>query len=122
LGEVFAWSWNRSRWPVIAGLLIIAMAMLYYFGPEVEQEWKEITTGSAVAVIGWLLTSLGVVFSVDHFGAFNATDGSIGAVVVWLTWMYLSGLFVLIGGEINAEIEPAAPGGKAPGEKLLLRS
>jgi membrane protein len=119
LGEVFALSWNLVRWPVIVGLLIIAMAMLYYFAPDVEQEWKWITPGSAFAVIGWLLTSLGFAFYVNHFGSYNATYGTIGAVIVLLTWMYLTGLFVLIGGEINAEIEHASQDGKDPGEKQL---
>jgi membrane protein len=119
LGEVFALSWNLVRWPVIVGLLIIAMAMLYYFAPDVEQEWKWITPGSAFAVIGWLLTSLGFSFYVNHFGSYNATYGTIGAVIVLLTWMYLTGLFVLIGGEINAEIEHASQDGKDPGEKQL---
>ena len=119
LGEVFALIWNLVRWPVIVGMLIIAMAMLYYFAPDVEQEWKWITPGSAFAVIGWLLTSLGFAFYVNHFGSYNATYGTIGAVIVLLTWMYLTGLFVLIGGEINAEIEHASQDGKDPGEKQL---
>jgi membrane protein len=119
LGEVFAWSWNLVRWPVIVGLLIIAMALLYYGAPDVEQKWQWITPGSAVAVIGWLLTSLGFAFYVNHFGSYNATYGSIGAVIVLLTWMYLSGLFILIGGELNAEIEHASQDGKDPGEKQL---
>jgi membrane protein len=57
--EVFAWSWNLVRWPVIVGLLIIAMALLCYYAPDVQQEWQRITQGSVFAVIGWLLTSLG---------------------------------------------------------------
>ena len=84
-----------------------------------EQEWKWITPGSALAVIGWLLASLGFAFYVNRFGSYNATYGSIGAVIVLLTWMYVTGLFVLIGGEINAEIEHAMPSGKDPGEKEL---
>jgi membrane protein len=119
LGGVFAFTWNILRWPVIVGLLILAMAMLYYFAPDVEQEWKWITPGSALAVLGWLLASLGFAFYVNRFGSYNATYGSIGAVIVLLTWMYVTGLFVLIGGEINAEIEHAAPSGKDPGEKQL---
>ena len=119
LGGVFAFTWNILRWPVIVGLLILAMAMGYYFAPDVEQEWKWITPGSALAVIGWLLASLGFAFYVNRFASYNATYGSIGAVIVLLTWMYVTGLFVLIGGEINAEIEHAAPSGKNPGEKQL---
>jgi membrane protein len=117
LGRVFEVTWNVVRWPVIVGLLVVAIALLYYFAPDVEQGWTWITPGSACAVLGWLLASLGFAFYVNNFGSYNATYGSIGAVIVLLTWMYVTGLFILIGGEINAEIEHAAPGGKDPGEK-----
>jgi membrane protein len=117
LGRVFEMTWNIVRWPVIVGLLVVAIALLYYFAPDVEQAWTWITPGSACAVLGWLLASLGFAFYVNRFGSYNATYGSIGAVIVLLTWMYVTGLFVLIGGEINAEIEHAAPSGKEPGEK-----
>jgi membrane protein len=117
LGRAFELTWNIVRWPVIVGLLVVAIALLYYFAPDVEQEWTWITPGSALAVLGWLLASLGFAFYVNRFGSYNATYGSIGAVIVLLTWMYVTGLFVLIGGEINAEIEHAAPGGKDPGDK-----
>lgn len=117
LGRVFQIAWNVLRWPVIVGLLIVAMALVYYLAPDVEQSWQWITPGSIVAVVGWLLASLGFSFYVNHFGSYNATYGSIGAVIVLLTWMYVSGLFVLVGGEINAEIEHASDSGKEPGDK-----
>jgi membrane protein len=119
LGRVFELTWNILRWPAIVCLLVVATALVYYFAPDVEQEWKWITPGSACAVLGWLLASLGFAFYVNHFGSYNATYGSIGAVIVLLTWMYVSGLLLLVGGEINAEIEHAAPSGKDPGEKQL---
>jgi membrane protein len=117
LGSVFETAWNLLRWPVIVGLLIVAMALVYYIAPDVEQKWQWITPGSAVAVIGWLAASLGFSYYVNNFGSYNATYGSIGAVIVLLTWMYVSGLLILIGGEINAEIEHASASGKDPGEK-----
>ena len=117
LGRVFEVTWNVVRWPVIVGLLVVAMALLYYFAPDVEQGWTWITSGSACAVLGWLLASLGFAVYVNRFGSYNATYGSIGAVIVLLTWMYVTGLFVLIGGEINAEIEHASASGKDPGAK-----
>jgi membrane protein len=117
LGRVFQMAWNVLRWPVIVGLLIVAMALVYYLAPDVEQQWQWITPGSVVAVLGWLLASLGFSYYVNHFGSYNATYGSIGAVIVLLTWMYVSGFFVLVGGEINAEIEHASASGKDPGEK-----
>jgi membrane protein len=119
LGRVFQMAWNVLRWPVIVGLLIVAMALVYYLAPDVEQQWQWITPGSIVAVLGWLLASLGFSYYVNHFGSYNATYGSIGAVIVLLTWMYVSGFFVLVGGEINAEIEHASASGKDPGEKEL---
>jgi membrane protein len=119
LGSVFQISWNLLRWPVIVGLLILAMAIVYYVGPDVEQQWQWITPGSIVAVIGWLLASLGFSYYVNNFGSYNVAYGSIGAVIVLLTWMYVSGFFILVGGEINSEIEHASPSGKDPGEKQL---
>jgi membrane protein len=119
LGRVFQMAWNVLRWPVIVGLLIVAMALVYYLAPDVEQQWQWITPRSIVAVCGWLLASLGFSYYVNHLGSYNATYGSIGAVIVLLTWMYVSGFFVLVGGEINAEIEHASASGKDPGEKGL---
>jgi membrane protein len=121
LGSVFQIAWNLLRWPVIVGLIVLAMALVYYVAPDVEQRWQWITPGSLVAVVGWLLASLGFSFYVNNFASYNATYGSIGAVIVLLTWMYVSGFFVLLGGEINAEIEHAASNGKDPGEKQLPR-
>lgn len=122
LGSLFEVAWNLLRWPVVGCFLIFAMAVLYYVGPDVEQEWKWITPGSVWAVLGWIVASLGFAFYVNNFGSYNKTYGSIGAVIVLLTWMYVAGFIILVGGEINSEIEHAAPGGKAPGEKQLPRT
>lgn len=119
LGTAFDVMWNVLRWPVILFLLVLATAIVYYFAPDVEQDWKWITPGSLLAVIMWILASLGFSYYVNNFGNYNATYGSIGAVIVLLTWMYLTGFFLLVGGEINAEIENAAPHGKDKGEKEL---
>jgi membrane protein len=122
LGSLFEVAWNLLRWPVVVCFLIFAMAVLYYVGPDVEQEWKWITPGSVWAVLGWIVAALGFAFYVNNFGSYNKTYGSIGAVIVLLTWMYVAGFIILVGGEINSEIEHAAPGGKAPGEKQLPRT
>jgi membrane protein len=122
LSALFEVAWNFLRWPVIVCFLIFAMAVLYYCAPDVEQEWKWITPGSVWAVLGWIVASLGFAFYVNNFAAYNKTYGSIGTVIVLLTWMYVAGFIILVGGEINSEIEHAAPGGKAPGEKQLPRS
>jgi len=118
LGPAFEIAWNILRWPVILVFVITAAAVVYYFAPDVEQDWKWITPGSVFAVMTWTLASLGFSYYVNNFGSYDKTYGSIGAIIVLLTWMYLSGFFILVGGEINAEIEHASDKGKAPGEKV----
>jgi membrane protein len=83
-------------------LLIGAIDQLYYVGPAVRQRWRWVTPGAVVAVLGWVAASLGFSAYVRHFGSYNATYGSIGAVIILLTWMYLTSFFVLLGAEINA--------------------
>ena len=119
VGDIFEAAWNILRWPVIVMVMMVAVGILYYFAPDVEQEWRWVTPGAVFAVVGWILASLGFSYYVNNFGSYNKTYGSIGAVIVLLTWMYLTGFFIIVGGEINAVIEHAAPSGKAPGEKTL---
>src|SRR5262245_20919855 len=117
MGPVFAWSWKILQWPIVFGLVALAVAMIYYFAPDAEQEWMWITPGSVFATVLWLLISLGFKFYVTNFGSYNATYGAIGGVVVTLLWFYVSSLAILVGAELNAEIEHASPYGKDPGEK-----
>jgi membrane protein len=117
VGEAFSIAWNILRWPVIVFFLVLALALLYYFAPDVDQRWTWITPGSVFAVLATLAVSLGFSYYVNNFGAYNKTYGSIGGVIVLLTWLYLTGLFFLIGGEMNAEIEHTAQEGKEPEEK-----
>jgi len=119
LGEVFALTWNLVRWPVSIVLLMFGLAILYYFAPNVEQPWRWITPGSIVAVIGWIVTSLGFSYYVTNFASYNATYGSIGTVIVLLTWLYLIGVFILIGGEVNAASDYASCEGKPREEKRV---
>lgn len=117
LGAAFDTAWEVLRWTIMLLSMILGAALLYYFAPDVEQQWRWITPGSVFAVLLWVPAALGFGYYVEQFGAYNKTYGSIGAVIVLLTWMYLSGLFLLIGGEINAGIEHATANGKAPGKK-----
>ena len=121
LGEIFQTAWNILRWPVILILVTTAVAIIYYYAPDVEQRWQWITPGSVFAVLSWLLASLGFSYYVNNFGSYDKTYGSIGAIIVLLTWMYASGLVILVGGVINAQIEHANPAGKSPGEKRQPR-
>ena len=118
VGPAFAWTWKIMQWPVVFGLVTFAMAMIYYYAPDAEQEWIWITPGSIVATLLWLLISLGFKYYVVHFTSYNATYGAIGGVIVLMLWFYVSALAVLIGAELNAEIEHASPYGKEPGERV----
>jgi membrane protein len=116
LGMLFQVLWHVLRWLVILVLLTVALAPVYSWAPAAAHAWRWITPGSVFAILATLSTSLGFSYYVTNLGAYDATYGSIGAVIVLLTWMYLTGLFILVGGEINAAIAHASAEGKAPGE------
>ena len=117
-GPVFAWIWKILQWPVVFLLISIGFGLVYYLAPDVEQLWPWIVPGSRFATALWLLISLAFRFYVVHFGQFNKTYGTIGAAIVVLLWFYLSALVLLVGAELNSEIEHASPYGKAEGEKV----
>ncbi len=118
LGPVFAWIWKILQWPVVLALVSIGAGLVYYFAPDAEQEWVWVTPGAILAAIIWLAASLGFKFYVANFATYTETYGAIGGVMVLLLWFYLSGVVFLLGAELNAEIEHAAPYGKAVGEKV----
>jgi membrane protein len=117
LGHAFAVFWRIIQWPIVFLLVVTGIGMIYYFGPDAEQHWEWITPGSLAATVLWILGSLGFRFYVVAFGNFNATYGTIGGVIVAMLWLYISGLAILVGAELNAEIENASPWGKEKGEK-----
>ena len=119
LGPVFTLTWSILQWPVVFGVVALGIALVYYFAPDAEQEWIWITPGSVFATFLWVLISLGFKFYVANFGSYNATYGAIGGVIVTMLWFYVSSLAVLVGAELNAEIEHASPYGKDPGERVV---
>jgi membrane protein len=118
LGQIFEWAWKILQWPLAFFLVSTALGLVYYFAPDAEQDWEWITPGALVATLLWLLVSLGFKFYVGHFADYDATYGAVGVVIVMLLWFYLSSLAILVGAELNAEIEHASPHGKDPGEKV----
>jgi membrane protein len=118
LSQVFVWTWWILQWPLVFVLVATAIGLVYYFAPDAEQDWVWLTPGSILATVLWVLFSLGFKFYLANFGDYNATYGAIAGVIVLLLWFYASGLAILIGAEMNAEIEHASPYGKAPGEKV----
>ena len=118
LGGAFVWTWNVLQWPVVFLLVATAIAMVYYFAPDAEQKWVWITPGSVLATVLWVLISLGFRFYVANFENYTEAYGVIGGVMILLLWFYLSGIAILMGAELNAEIEHASPYGKDVGEKV----
>ena len=118
VGPVFALIWKILQWPVVFLLISEGFAMVYYIAPDVEQRWPWIRPGAHIATLLWLAISIAFRFYIVNFGQFNKMYGSIGAVIVLLLWFYLSGLVLLLGAELNSEIEHASPYGKVEGEKV----
>jgi membrane protein len=118
LGPVFAAFWTIIHWPLVFSLVALAVAMVYYYAPDAELEWIWRTPGSVLATLLWIVMSVGFKFYVSHFTSYNATYGAIGAAIVALLYFYVSSLAVLIGAELNSEIEHASPYGKDPGERV----
>jgi len=118
LGPAFTWTWLILQWPFVFALVALAIALVYYFAPDAEQDFVWITPGSVFATILWVVISLAFKVYAAKFGSYNATYGTIGGIIVLLTWFYVSSLAVLVGAELNAEIEHASPYGKDPGEKV----
>jgi membrane protein len=118
LGAAFATTWKVLQWPVVFALIAFAIGLLYYFGPDAEQDWEWITPGAVLATALWLIASLGFKIYVTSFANYNETYGSLGGVIVLMLWFYITGVAILIGAEMNAEIEHASPHGKDAGEKV----
>ncbi|RZI42636.1 YihY/virulence factor BrkB family protein [Herbaspirillum sp. HC18] len=119
MGQVFVILWAWARWPTAFLLLTLAVAIIYYVGPDVEQDFRFITPGSILAVLVWVTASAGFNYYVGHFANYNATYGSIGAIIILLLYFFISSAVLLFGAEINAVIEHHSSEGKAPGEKTM---
>jgi membrane protein len=99
-----------GRWPLIWMIVALALAFLYRFGPtdSLNPKWHWITWGSALASLLWLAASAIFSWYAANFGNYNATYGSLGAVIGFMTWMWISAIVIMLGAELNSEIEKAA--------------
>jgi membrane protein len=96
-------------WTIATALLALAFAVIYYWAPDLKTRcWHWLTPGGAIGIVGWLLASLGLRIYLYFFNSYSVTYGSLGAVIILLTWFYITGLMLLVGAEINSEIEVAA--------------
>ncbi|MCG3159685.1 MAG: hypothetical protein JMDDDDMK_00700 [Acidobacteria bacterium] len=99
--------WAVAQWPIVISLALLGVELVYYFAPNIKRgkngkRWEWFTPGAIFAVALWLLISFGFRFYVSRFGNFNATYGALGGVMVLMSWLYLTGVAILVGGEINS--------------------
>jgi len=120
LGSVFATVWSVLQWPVVACVVLLAFALIYYFAPAAKQRFRWISPGSLLAFVFWLAFSLLFSLYVGTFGgsSYNETYGSLAGVIVLMLYVYYSALIMLVGAEMNQVIEWHIPGGKNEGEKI----
>ena len=118
LSSVFVWTWKILQWPAAFALVVSGIGIIYYFAPDAEQDWAWITPGSLVAAVLWFLGSLAFRYYVVNFGSYQSTYGTVTGAMLLLLWFYLTGLVVVLGAEVSAEIEHASEWGKAPGERV----
>jgi len=123
LSDATIMTWRYVQWVVALFFVVVSYALMYYFGPDAKQDWQWITPGSFVGVVLWIGASILFRVYLHFFNSYSKTYGSLGAVIILLAWLYITGFAILIGGEINSEIENAAarrghPEAKEPGEKV----
>jgi membrane protein len=100
------WLWWTAQWPILILGLLFVFATVLYLGPNVDHpRWQFLSLGAALSVIVWLLASGGFSFYVSQFSSYNKAWGSLAAVIIMLTWLWISGLALLFGAEVNAEAE-----------------
>lgn len=123
LGAQFQLVWNVIQWPIGLAFVLLAFVLLYRFAPDLHDlELSHVMPGAIVAVVLWLFVSTGFRIYLHYFDHYGAMYGSLGAVIVLMLWFYLTGAAILIGGEVNAEMESmaarqGAPDARLPGEK-----
>jgi membrane protein len=103
-----AWGacWGMVRWPILAGIVTLALAIVYRYAPDrARPKWQWITWGSVAATALWIVGSIAFTTYVSKVGSYDKTYGSLGAVIILLLWFYLTAYVILAGAELNAEIE-----------------
>jgi membrane protein len=106
LGDTAITIWNIAKWPVIVAVVMGMFTVLYYVAPNVRQPGlRLVTPGGVLAVVLWLVASAGFALYVANFGSYDKTYGSLGGVIVFLVWLWLSNLALLLGAEFDAELE-----------------
>jgi membrane protein len=106
LGSVTEWVIRLGRWPALFIIILLGLSVLYRYAPSRDRaRWRWVTPGSLLAAVGWMAFSMLFSWYISNFGKYNETYGSLGAAIGFLTWVWLSTTIVLVGAELNAEIE-----------------
>jgi membrane protein len=113
VGRAFTRAWNIARWPALTLCALVGILLVYALAPAARQHWRRVTPGAIFALTGWLLASYILRVYVAYFGNYNATYGSIGGVILLMLWFYLSSLALLLGAEINSQIQRAEATGQS---------
>ena len=108
LGDEAVQTWDLAKWPVILFLVVLAVAILYYATPNIQQpKFRWISVGAFIAIVVWIVASLAFGFYVSNFGNYERTYGSLAGVIVFLLWLWLTNTVLLFGAEVDAEVERA---------------
>jgi membrane protein len=106
LGDSLVTAWQYGKWPVLLMITSLLISLLYWFAPNVKQpKFRWFTIGGTLALLVLIVASAAFGFYIANFGSYNKTYGSLGAVVIFLVWLYIANLAILLGAEINAELE-----------------
>jgi membrane protein len=106
VGSTAVTVWDIAKWPVLLLIIGLMFAILYYFSPNVKQPgFRWITPGGLVAVVLWILASAVFAFYVANFSSYNKTYGALAGPIVFLVWLWISNLAILLGAEVDAELE-----------------
>jgi membrane protein len=99
---------RSAEWVVTGFLLVLSFSVVYYWAPDIKaRRWRWLTPGGVTGILGWVLASVGLRLYLHYFDTYTLTYGSLGAVIILLMWFYITGLMILLGAEINSEIEAA---------------
>lgn len=108
VGSTLVTVWNIAKWPVILIVVIVLVAVLYYATPNIKQpKFRWLSVGATVAIVVWILASIGFGFYVANFSSYNRTYGSLAGVIVFLLWLWITNLALLFGAELDCELERA---------------
>jgi len=106
LGSTAVTIWQIAKWPVLILVVMVMLAILYWASPNAKHPgFQWVSPGSVLAVVVWILASVAFAFYVANFGSYNKTYGTLGGVIVFLVWMWITNIAVLLGAELNAETE-----------------